>query len=129
MRTLAAEAGVNLATVSYHFGGKAGLYQAILQEIIDIRDSIFPPSQKVLDRMTAAGDDIKAKAGVVDWFIETLIRKLLDRMDNVWPRSSFPGSLPTLPNSIPSSNRSSSTLVQSPVHPRGKNTTSRNGKG
>ncbi|WP_243925090.1 CerR family C-terminal domain-containing protein [Pseudodesulfovibrio sp. S3-i] len=84
MRTLATEAGVNLATVSYHFGGKAGLYQAILQEIINIRDSIVPPSREVLARMATAGENIKAKAGVVDWFIEALIRGILGRMDNVW---------------------------------------------
>ena len=84
MRTLAAEAGVNLSTVSYHFGGKAGLYQAIVQEIIDIRDSIFPPTDKVLARLDRAGNDIQAKARVSDWFIETLILGVLGKTDCVW---------------------------------------------
>lgn len=84
MRTLAAEAGVNLATVSYHFGGKAGLYEAIVQEIIDIRDDIFPPKADVAARLEAAGDDIRARALVVDWLIDSLTRDLLGEADYVW---------------------------------------------
>ena len=84
MRTLAAEAGVNLATVSYHFGGKPGLYQAILQEIIRIRDNIFPPAQEVLNRINKAGDDLAAKASVVNWFMEMLVRGVHGRLENVW---------------------------------------------
>ncbi|AMK12576.1 MAG: TetR/AcrR family transcriptional regulator [Pseudodesulfovibrio sp.] len=84
MRTLAAEAGVNLATVGYHFGGKAGLYEAILREIIDIRDDIIPPKAEVASRIEAAGDDLDAKARVVDWLVDRLTRDLLGVGDYVW---------------------------------------------
>lgn len=84
MRTLAAEAGVNLATVSYHFGGKAGLYEAIIQEITKVRDEIFPPTEAVKARLAAAGETPEERAGVVDWFMSALIDGLLVRTDYLW---------------------------------------------
>ena len=84
MRTLAAEAGVNLATVSYHFGGKAGLYEAIIQEITSVRDQIFPPTEAVLARLAEAGDTPEEKGAVVDWFTGSLIDGLLVRSDYIW---------------------------------------------
>ena len=83
MRTLAAEAGVNLATVSYHFGGKAGLYEAIVQTIIDIRDEIFPPEAEVRARLERAADS-EARGEVVDWFIDSLVHELISRKNVVW---------------------------------------------
>jgi AcrR family transcriptional regulator len=84
MRTLAAEAGVNLATVSYHFGGKAGLYEAIIREIISVRDQIFPPVEAVRARLAEAGRTPGKKGEVVDWFMGSLIDGLLVRTDYVW---------------------------------------------
>lgn len=85
MRTLAAEADVNLATVSYHFGGKAGLYEAIIDEIIVVRDEIFPSSEDVAERMEQAGDEPHAKAEVVTWFVSHLITEIVGEEENVWP--------------------------------------------
>lgn len=84
MRTLAAEAGVNLATVGYHFGGKAGLYEAIIQEITKVRDQIFPPTEAVRERLAKAGDTPGEKGAVVDWFMSALIDGLLVRSDYIW---------------------------------------------
>ncbi|HKI81262.1 MAG TPA: CerR family C-terminal domain-containing protein [Pseudodesulfovibrio sp.] len=84
MRTLAAEAGVNLATVGYHFGGKAGLYEAVIQEITKVRDQIFPPTEAVRERLAVAGDTPEEKAKVVDWFMGSLIDGLLVRSDYIW---------------------------------------------
>lgn len=84
MRTLAAEAGVNLATVGYHFGGKAGLYEAIVQTIIDLRDDIIPPKADVAARVAKAGDDPHARGLVADWLIDSLTRDLLGEADYVW---------------------------------------------
>ncbi|MEZ7196817.1 CerR family C-terminal domain-containing protein [Pseudodesulfovibrio karagichevae] len=84
MRTLAAEAGVNLATISYHFGGKAGLYEAIIQEITNVRDQIFPPTEAVRARLAEAGETPEERAEVVDWFMGALIDGLLVRTDYLW---------------------------------------------
>ncbi|WP_272701185.1 TetR/AcrR family transcriptional regulator [Desulfovibrio sp. Fe33] len=84
MRTLAAEAGVNLATVSYHFGGKAGLYEAVIREIFKVRDQIYPPTPAVEARLSEAGDTPEEKAAVADWFMDTLINGLLIRTEYAW---------------------------------------------
>ncbi|MEF2231127.1 MAG: CerR family C-terminal domain-containing protein [Pseudodesulfovibrio sp.] len=84
MRTLAAAAGVNLATVSYHFGGKPGLYQAIIEQIITVRDEIFPRAEDVRARLEAAGDDIRAKGAVTDWFVGKLVHEMLGHSEYDW---------------------------------------------
>jgi len=85
MRTLASEAGVNLATVGYHFGGKAGLYKAILQNLIDIRTELFPEVEEVEARARKAGDDPYAKGEVCDWFITRLAHGMLGYEHDHWP--------------------------------------------
>lgn len=84
MRTLAAEAGVNLATVGYHFGGKSGLYEAILDQIIAMRDDFFPTAEDVEDRMKDA-DDPQASAKVVSWYVTQLVRGMLGVKEHIWP--------------------------------------------
>ncbi|EGB16276.1 regulatory protein TetR [Pseudodesulfovibrio mercurii] len=84
MRTLAAEAGVNLATVSYHFGGKSGLYEAIIREIVIVRDQIFPPLEEVEARLADADATPEARGEVVDWFMGTIMDGLLGPTDYVW---------------------------------------------
>lgn len=85
MRTLAAEAEVNLATVGYHFGGKAGLYEAILQDLIDSRDELFPTLEEVEEKGNEAGDDPHARGEVVDWFITRLAHGMLGHEHDHWP--------------------------------------------
>lgn len=85
MRTLAAEAGVNLATVGYHFGGKLGLYEAIIQNLIDIRSQIFPTAGQVRERMTEAGSNAAARARVVEWYMDSLVCGILGNAKNAWP--------------------------------------------
>jgi AcrR family transcriptional regulator len=36
-RALALEAGVNLSAIPYHFGGKEGLYRAVLEHIVSVK--------------------------------------------------------------------------------------------
>lgn len=85
MRTLASEAGVNLATVSYHFGGKSGLYEAIMEGIIAARTELFPRAEEVEERLAAAGSDIPAQCEVADWFVKQLVRELLGNSEYAWP--------------------------------------------
>ena len=84
MRTLAAEAGVNLATVGYHFGGKPGLYKAIMEEIIAVRHELFPQAEEVRARLDAAGDDVRAKCAVSDWFVAQIVGELLGNSEYAW---------------------------------------------
>ena len=85
MRTLASEAEVNLATVGYHFGGKAGLYEAIINEIIAVRDDLFPTSDEVKERMEAAGESRYARGDVVTWFVSHLVQEIVGEEEYVWP--------------------------------------------
>lgn len=85
MRTLAAEAGVNLATVGYHFGGKAGLYEAIIQDLIDIRDELFPTAEEVSARFVEAGESTRSKCAVVDWYVDRLVHGILGHEHDHWP--------------------------------------------
>jgi len=84
MRTLAAEAGVNLATVGYHFGGKPGLYKAILERIIAYRYEIFPKAEEVRARIEAAGSDRAALCRVTDWFVTRMASELLGHSELTW---------------------------------------------
>lgn len=42
-RELAGQAGVNLCTISYYFGSKQKLYEAVIDEVIDtVRQNLLP---------------------------------------------------------------------------------------
>ncbi len=85
MRKLASESEVNLATVGYHFGGKAGLYEAILREIFDVRDNLFPSAQETREQVAKAGTDPKRLGDVVSWYVHRMVNGLLDCEENFWP--------------------------------------------
>ncbi|WP_231856546.1 TetR/AcrR family transcriptional regulator [Pseudodesulfovibrio piezophilus] len=85
MRQLAAEAGVNLSTVGYHFGGKAGLYEAILQELIAMRDEIFPPIPELEKRLSEAAGNANDLAEVVSWYMNRLVHGILGQKRESWP--------------------------------------------
>lgn len=48
IRELAREAGVNVAAISYHFGGKEALYQAVLDEQFEPLGQLLRQSEKFL---------------------------------------------------------------------------------
>lgn len=85
MRKLASESEVNLATVGYHFGGKAGLYEAILREIFNVRDTLFPSVEETRAKVAQAGNDPHKLADVVSWYVHWMVTGLLDTEENFWP--------------------------------------------
>ncbi|WP_320174813.1 CerR family C-terminal domain-containing protein [Maridesulfovibrio sp.] len=84
MRSLASEAEVNLATVGYHFGGKQGLYEAVIREIIRFREEIMPSietAQKQIDRFKSG--EI-SKEEMVAWLFRSQMLGVLSDPITVW---------------------------------------------
>ncbi len=72
MRQITAEATANLASVNYHFGGKEGLFQAVLKRRLD---RINRQRLRMLDELErqAGGAPLKPSQ-IVDAFFGTLLR-------------------------------------------------------
>ncbi|NNG05202.1 MAG: CerR family C-terminal domain-containing protein [Inquilinus sp.] len=78
-RALAQEAGVNLAAIAYHFGGKKGLYQAIAEIVVaDIGGVVLPRLARLRRGLAAADGDRPALARLVDGFVRGQIGTFLD---------------------------------------------------
>lgn len=84
-KAIAAHAGVDLASINYHFGSRAGLYQAVLTEahrrLVDVSDlerltqSTMPATDKLralIDHMTQ-----RATSGSEGWHSAVLTAELL----------------------------------------------------
>ncbi|NDY57180.1 CerR family C-terminal domain-containing protein [Desulfovibrio sulfodismutans] len=72
-RSLAAEAGVNLAAIPYHFGGKEGLYQAVVQHIVDAKNDVLGP---YFERIRALCADPAADRDTLLSALRAMIRAL-----------------------------------------------------
>ncbi len=65
-RQLASEAGVNIAAIAYHFGGKRELYRAVLRQLVEDTEPLLGPvAQRMAEGIAAAGADRPALARVV----------------------------------------------------------------
>ncbi len=78
-RQLAQEAGVNIAAIAYHFGGKRELYRAVLTQLVADTDPVVAPAAaKLQAALAAAGRDKNMLAGVVTGFVGTILRMFIE---------------------------------------------------
>lgn len=102
VRAIAARAAVNIAAIGYHFGGKQGLYHAVLRRLIDDTAPIVHPAAAALhDGVAAPGADRAALARLMAGFVRGTLSALLQDKRLRWqhqllvrefgqPSSEFP---------------------------------------
>lgn len=82
-RQLAQTAGVNIAAIAYHFGGKKELYHAVAeQQVKETEFSIAPAAAQVMAALDAAGNDRQVLARIAAGLVANLLRAFTgsDRM-------------------------------------------------
>lgn len=85
VRELARAAKVNAAAISYHFGGKDALYDAVLEKLVEDTGPLMEPLIDALERgVREAGGDRDALARVTAEFIGRLLPGVLMRQTQSW---------------------------------------------
>lgn len=78
-RALSREAGVNLAAIPYHFGGKEGLYLACADHIGEqISARIGPVAEEVRNRLWSAADDGPCRRPLEEGEARRLLAQILE---------------------------------------------------
>ena len=77
-RQLAKAAGANIAAIAYHFGGKEGLYKAVIEHIIEDTAPIAEPLRDALrDGIAEARGDRAALARLTAGFVSKLMHQMV----------------------------------------------------
>ena len=85
-RALAKEARVNLSAIAYHFGGKDGLYRAVLRQLIAETDPILRPAVERLEAGVAAADGDRTElARVAAGLVRHLLGSVAGAERMRWP--------------------------------------------
>lgn len=69
-RRIAAEAGLNMATVAYHVGAKAELYREVMRRAHEAEAAVLRRALAVFAQQAAAGDPVAAVTGLVDAYLD-----------------------------------------------------------
>ena len=78
-RQLTKESGTNIAAINYHFGGKEGLYRAVLEQLVIDTEPYFGPGlQKIQDSISLATDDRQKLVPVITGLMNNLFRLFLE---------------------------------------------------
>lgn len=77
-RELAAAARVNISAITYYFQGKNGLYQSVLEQLVDDTAPLFDPMISKMEHDVAdAGARREALAETAVWFVGALLSGIL----------------------------------------------------
>ncbi len=84
-RDLAREAGVNLAAITYHFGGKKELYRAILETLVAETEPLIGPAMAELRTGIQGADGDKAQlARLASGFVTGLLKAFVPGQRARW---------------------------------------------
>lgn len=78
-RQIALQAGVNQAAIAYYFGGKEGLYMAVIESVVStIKANVLPAAISIKERDPANGftprEALELAQGMIRAFLGTLVR-------------------------------------------------------
>jgi len=85
VRELARKADANIAAINYHFGGKEGLYQAVLEYIVDYMDSWAMPLVNAYDDFLKEQNGTFEMNKTINWieeFIDTFITRAFESYES-----------------------------------------------
>jgi AcrR family transcriptional regulator len=77
-RRLAAAAGVNIAAIPYYFGGKEGLYLAVIDHIVDYyQENLGAGLQRIRQTLYAPETTPKERYALLDAYMRLLVHSIL----------------------------------------------------
>ncbi len=85
VRELARKSDANIAAINYHFGGKEGLYQAVLEYIVDYMDSWAMPLVNAYDDFLKMQNGTFEMNKTINWieeFIDTFITRAFESYES-----------------------------------------------